>query len=62
MLNDCQLTYKNLDKKAISVAVDSVVRIALLPSNPVYSISGAYQFKDITTEVEEPTWPRGRHR
>lgn len=41
-MHDCQLAYENLDKKAVFVAVDGEVRVALLPSNPIYSRSGEY--------------------
>jgi hypothetical protein len=42
-MHDSQLTYEDLEKKA-------VVRVALLPSNPVYSKSGEYQLNDITVQ------------
>ena len=61
-LYDCQLTYKNLDKKAVCVAVDGVVRVALLPSNPIYSKRGEYQRKDIKTEEKRPTLLKGQHQ
>jgi hypothetical protein len=49
-MHDSQLTYEDLEKKAVFVAVDGVVRVALLPSNPVYSKSGEYQLNDITVQ------------
>ena len=47
-MHNFQLTYEDLEKKAVFVAVDGVVRVALLPSNPVYSQRGEYQPKDVT--------------
>lgn len=48
MMYGRQLTHEDLDKKAIFVAVGSVVRVALLPGNPIYSESGEYQIDDNT--------------